>query len=683
MIEVNDEPVATQEESKKINVINKETVHKICSGQVVLDLAVAIKELVENSLDSGATSVDVKLIDHGKSCITVSDNGSGVLESDFEGLGLRHHTSKLRDFSDIFEVSTFGFRGEALSSLCSLSDVTIITNNSNNKHAYKLKFDKNGNLEKKDICAREIGTTVIVKNIFKNLPVRAKEFHRNIKKEFSRAVQILYGYCLVSTGIKITCTNTIDGKTTNKIVGTNRSNSVLDMQYQYLVPDDDIIEEFNLPNDIVIDFKWNFLTSSCEHGMGRASPDRQFFFVNGRPCNILKIAKLINNIYHKFNNKQYPFVFINLLLNQLNTDVNVTPDKRTIFLTQEKLILAVIKMSLLKKWQKMQGNFKSQTLEQLQYTLKRNLTSPSRENTPPQKKKMIQLKQHVNDADNVDDSGNADATDVDNKNKIDEIYYEKLPDSEMKINIDIIKLSMKKKCELNNIDNNCNNNIKFRAKIDPSKSSDAEKELMKELSTESFIKMKIIGQFNLGFIIAELDDDLFIIDQHATDEKYRFEKLNNETILKTQKLIIPKSLNLSSLNETILIDNRKFFDANGFTFNINTNDDYGKRVMLTGIPVSGNWQFDQQDIEELIFLIKEGGTVDDVMMNQDNGKILRPSRVRQMLASRACRGAVMIGTNLNHSEMKRLINQMGVMKNPWNCPHGRPTIRHLISLKLL
>lgn len=104
--------------------------------------------------------------------------------------------------------------------------------------------------------------------------------------------------------------------------------------------------------------------------------------------------------------------------------------------------------------------------------------------------------------------------------------------------------------------------------------------------------------------------------------------------------------------------------------------------MLTGIPISGNWQFDQQDIEELIFLIKEGGT--DIMNGSlNNDKILRPSRVRQMLASRACRSAVMIGTNLNYSEMKRLINQMGIMKNPWNCPHGRPTIRHLISLKLL
>lgn len=195
--------------------------------------------------------------------------------------------------------------------------------------------------------------------------------------------------------------------------------------------------------------------------------------------------------------------------------------------------------------------------------------------------------------------------------------------------------------------------------------------------------MKIIGQFNLGFIVAELEGDLFIIDQHATDEKFRFEKLNNETKLKTQKLIIPKPLNLASLNETIIVENKEFFDANGFTFTINSAAEFGKRVMLTGIPVSGNWQFNQEDIEELIFLIKEGGGSETTNGYLGDGKILRPSRVRQMLASRACRSAVMIGTALNNSEMRRLINQMGMMKNPWNCPHGRPTIRHLLSLKLL
>lgn len=102
----------------------------------------------------------------------------------------------------------------------------------------------------------------------------------------------------------------------------------------------------------------------------------------------------------------------------------------------------------------------------------------------------------------------------------------------------------------------------------------------------------------------------------------------------------------------------------------------GKKIELIGMPVSGHWQFGQEDIEELVFLIREG--------NENRDKhIYRPSRIRQMLASRACRSAVMIGTALNMSEMQRLVAQMTQMQNPWNCPHGRPTIRHLLSLLLI
>lgn len=103
----------------------------------------------------------------------------------------------------------------------------------------------------------------------------------------------------------------------------------------------------------------------------------------------------------------------------------------------------------------------------------------------------------------------------------------------------------------------------------------------------------------------------------------------------------------------------------------------GHRAELTGMPVSGHWQFGQEDIEELIFLIREGGVEDK------EHHMFRPSRVRQMLASRACRTAVMIGTALNNSEMLKLIKQMAQMENPWSCPHGRPTIRHLLSLQLV
>jgi DNA mismatch repair protein PMS2 len=211
--------------------------------------------------------------------------------------------------------------------------------------------------------------------------------------------------------------------------------------------------------------------------------------------------------------------------------------------------------------------------------------------------------------------------------------------------------------------------------------------------------MQIIGQFNLGFILVCLDNDIFIIDQHASDEKFRFEKLSKEIKIKTQKLISPKPLNLAILSESILIENQHIFADNGFTLSIkkegNSNyiaifiliilfflswmvDDPGHRIELTGIPVSFGWQFGQDDIEELIFLIQEGG-----IDGTGSKNIPRPSRVTQMLASRACRSAIMIGKALNLVDMQRLLSQMSEMKNPWNCPHGRPTLRHLFSLTLL
>ncbi|XP_061928036.1 mismatch repair endonuclease PMS2 isoform X2 [Apis cerana] len=673
------EPISTSEKSKKINVISKQTIHQICSGQVVLDLATALKELVENSLDSNATLIDIKLTDYGKTCITVSDNGSGILEQDFEGL-------------DLTEVNTFGFRGEALSSLCSLAELSIITRHSTNEHGFKLQFDYNGLLEKKEPCAREVGTTVHVKNIFKCLPVRVKEFQRNLKKEYIRAIQILYSYCLISTETKITCTNSISGKASNLVVSTVNSSSILNniniifgkkssnglIKIELLPPDELTLQEYNLPNNIIVDFEWDCYISSCEHDVGRFTSDRQFFYINGRPCDLIKISKLINQIYHKYNSKQYPFIFLNLKLNKYSTDINVTPNKRIIFCTQQNLILATLKYSLTSKWDKLQGNMTINPLSKLNFGVKRTISPTNEDRSIKRLHKLNKIsdtkyiiKQNIQ---------------YDNENKIiqydnsqNNISYEiKILNSiEMSISILTIKQKLQEKQNILPKYATSNTTIKFKAKMEANENSKAENELKTQLTKDSFFKMEIIGQFNLGFIITRLKEDLFIIDQHASDEKYRFEKLSNETQLKTQKLIIPKFLNISAVNETILIEHQKTFEDNGFFFKINSKAESGHRVQLTGIPVSGYWQFGQEDIEELIFLIREAG------VENKEKSIFRPSRVRQMLASRACRGAVMIGKALNNSDMQKLIAQMAQMKNPWSCPHGRPTIRHLLSLNLI
>nr|CAD7413623.1 unnamed protein product [Timema cristinae] len=193
---------ATTEKSGMIQAINKDTVHQICSGQVVLNLATAVKELVENSLDAGATSIDIRLKEFGSELIEVTDNGCGVEEHNFQGLTLKHHTSKLREFSDLTTVETFGFRGEALSSLCALSNLTIITCHKGAPCGTKLEFDHKGLITSCRSHARQVGTTVILQNLFSCLPVRQKEFHRNLRREFSKMANLLYAYCLVSTGVK-------------------------------------------------------------------------------------------------------------------------------------------------------------------------------------------------------------------------------------------------------------------------------------------------------------------------------------------------------------------------------------------------------------------------------------------------------------------------------------------------
>ena len=212
----------------------------------------------------------------------------------------------------------------------------------------------------------------------------------------------------------------------------------------------------------------------------------------------------------------------------------------------------------------------------------------------------------------------------------------------------------------------------FRAKITPDSNSSAEKELRKNISKDMFKEMEILGQFNLGFIIAKLDNDLFIIDQHASDEKFNFEDQQRNTTIKSQRLIIPQRLELTAANEAILMDNIEIFQKNGFDFEIDHNAPAMKKIKLVSLPMSKNWTFGVEDIEELIFMLSDSPNV-----------MCRPSRVRKMFASRACRMSIMVGTALNQAQMKKIVCHMGEIEHPWNCPHGRPTMRHLINLGML
>ncbi|KAI9769822.1 MAG: hypothetical protein M1840_003816 [Geoglossum simile] len=211
------------------------------------------------------------------------------------------------------------------------------------------------------------------------------------------------------------------------------------------------------------------------------------------------------------------------------------------------------------------------------------------------------------------------------------------------------------------------------------------------VSKEDFADMRIVGQFNLGFIIATRpakpptdlpseplievkkgDDELFIIDQHASDEKYNFERLQAETIVQNQRLVKPRTLELTAVDEEIITEHQPALVKNGFLVDVDPDLPPGKRCKLVSLPMSHNVVFDHRDLEELISLLADAPI----------GTIPRPSKVRRMFAMRACRSSIMIGRTLTLKHMQTVLQHMGEIEKPWNCPHGRPTMRHLMGMGL-
>lgn len=229
--------------------------------------------------------------------------------------------------------------------------------------------------------------------------------------------------------------------------------------------------------------------------------------------------------------------------------------------------------------------------------------------------------------------------------------------------------------------------LKFKTKNIDSK--DAESELDRCIIKEDFLRMKVLGQFNKGFIITQLEQDLFIVDQHAADEIYNFETIQKDGKIQKQKLLQPKYLELSASCESILMDNLNILEKLGYEAQICQNRKMGNRIMITCVPMSSksNKLFDFKDIDELLFVLSEGdlnsGSIQMGSSEQSHLTSVKSSSLRSLYASKACRKSIMIGDSLNMTEMKRVISHLTEIDKPWNCPHGRPTMRHLINIDLL
>lgn len=253
-----------------------------------------------------------------------------------------------------------------------------------------MKYDQEGKIIDKLIAARNVGTTVSVTDFFKTLPVRKCEFQKNYKKDFLKMVQLLQEYCLVLTGVKIICTN--QTKSSRSTVLNTNGNSVMEniisifgtKQSQELVKfknatidgsdegnyTQESLADLDDPNSVldinigVVDnlnkgrFKLEGFISNIEHSSGRSSKDRQFFYVNSRPVEIRPIIKIVNDVYHRYNSKHFPFVYLNLKMDQSNVDINLSKDKRQVAICDDKILMYVVKRSLLNTYGELPSKFK-------------------------------------------------------------------------------------------------------------------------------------------------------------------------------------------------------------------------------------------------------------------------------------------------------------------------------------
>ncbi|GIJ98383.1 hypothetical protein Aspvir_000500 [Aspergillus viridinutans] len=344
-----------------IKAIEARSVHQIQSGQVIVDLCSVVKELVENSLDAGATSIEVRFKNNGLDSIEVQDNGSGISPENYENVALKHYTSKLSSYEDLSRLRTFGFRGEALSSLCALADFRIVTAQANQApKASKLEFETSGKLSKTQIVAGQKGTTASVEGLFKKLPVRRRELEKNIKREYGKVLSLLHAYACISTGVRFSVRNTM-GKNRNVVVFSTNGNQTTKENIANVYGAKTLLAL--IPLDLTLEFEPSAAgrrTAEGElhtiqvkghisrpvFGEGRQTPDRQMFFVNSRPCGLPQIAKAFNEVYKSFNVSQSPFVFADFHMDTNAYDVNVSPDKRTILLHDAGALIDSLKQSL-------------------------------------------------------------------------------------------------------------------------------------------------------------------------------------------------------------------------------------------------------------------------------------------------------------------------------------------------
>ena len=584
----------------KIHVMDEVLANKIAAGEVIEKCMNVVKELVENSIDAEASEITIRLIDSGVKEIEVSDNGIGMDEEDAKLAFQRHATSKLRNLDDLFYIESLGFRGEALPSIASVSNVRLKTSNGEVGTLLTLSGGKDLKVERADL---QKGTTITVSDLFYNTPVRLK-YLKNLYVELAHIVEYLNKMALSYPNIKFTLINN-----DKVLLKTDGNGDLLKVIYEIYGVD---ITKKMIPisgdND---DYSISGYISFPEVTKGNRNSITTL--VNGRVIKNNELNKCIVDCYHTYIHKdRYPVIILNIDVDPILVDINIHPTKMDI------------------KFSKM-DTLKELLIELITKRLEELTLIP--EVSVRDNYSVSEVRRQIISNDNSDDDFNGVKVDS-QKDKYEEIQLDFEVQEEKK------EIERKEKQELEE-------SLPF--------------EIEKEEKIEPRIKKMIPrGVVLMTYIVAENEDGMYLIDQHAAAERINYEK-----ILKQMKekpiiidLLVPIKIELRS-DEFILVKERfSLLESYGFQV-----EEFGENTLI--VRTHPSWIIEERS-EEMVRKIV------DIMI--EKGQFDFDQFIWRIAATTACRMSVMANTYISLEDQEWILENIRYCENPFTCPHGRPTI---------
>ncbi len=595
-----------------IHVLNDETINKIAAGEVVERPANVVKELVENAIDAGADSITVEIKDGGIGFIRVTDNGAGISAEDIPKAFLRHATSKIDSIDDLNTIRSMGFRGEALSSIAAVAQVELMTKVRDEIIGQFYAIEGSKEVERKEIGVPG-GTTIIIRNLFFNTPARLK-FLKSASTEGSYVGEVMHHLALANPSVSI---KFINGGSVR--FHTSGSGDVKELIYRLFGKES---AEAVIPmNNETAGIKISGFLGKPE--IARNTRNFENYFLNGRYVKSDIVSKALEDGYKEYMMQhKFPFCVMYIEMDPKNADINVHPGKLQVRFKDEELVSDVVSSAV------------SSTLRVKEMIPETVFEKPAEEelpapNTEPfeQERKQVQWKENNIDIDRI----------------LGKTVPGKEPYPETPVNT-----------ETKNV-------IKRSDAIIVNTAVQMEMFEDRLLSTEAVSEYEIVGQIFDTFWLFTYKDKLLMMDQHAAHEKVKYERLvaqmKNKSVAK--QMLAPAIVITLSPSELATV--KEYID-NFKEIGYEIDEFGGFDISLRAVPMD----LYGKEPKELFLDI-----LDELSEGRVNGI---PEVINAKLASMACKAAVKGNMSMSEPEVKELLKELLTLDNPYNCPHGRPTI---------